>query len=204
LAAALANASVSSFLARSRCCRVKPLNCLSRLRTAVKYCMSAGSFAEYSFSTWPTMTLESVLIMHVVTPSAHNLRSPRMTASYSAILLVHLSDSKAKLRRAAYLYLMPVGDVMIAAVPAPAWHHALSQWMVQTFSRDSSCCHVGPVQSMMKSARTCDLIVVQGSKVMWYLESSAAHLAIRTNVSGFLNSSPRPLSEVTHTLNASK
>jgi hypothetical protein len=33
---------------------------------------------------------------------------------------------------------------------------------------------------------------------------SAAHLAIRTDASGFLNSSPRPQSEVTRTLNASK
>jgi hypothetical protein len=64
--------------------------------------MSVGSFVEYSFSTWLAMTLESILTMHVVTPSARSLRSPRMTASYSAILLVHLSDSKAKLRRAAY------------------------------------------------------------------------------------------------------
>jgi hypothetical protein len=142
--------------------------------------------------------------MHVVTPSAHNLRSPRMTASYSAIWLVHLSDSKVELRHAAYLYLMPTGDVMIAVVPAPAWHHVPSEWMVQTFSRDSSCCHVGPVQSMMKSARTCDLIVVLGLKVMWHSESSTAHLVIRTDASGFLNNSSRPLSEVTCTLNASK
>jgi hypothetical protein len=117
---------------------------------------------------------------------------------------VHLSDSKAKLRRAAYMYLTPVGDVIIVVAPAPAWHHAPSQCMVHTFSGDSSSCHVGHVQSTMKSARTCDLIVVLGSKVMWYPESSAAHLAIQTNASGFLNSSPRPLSEVTHTLNASK
>jgi hypothetical protein len=68
-----------------------------------------------------------------------------MIASYSAILLVHLSDSKAKLRRAAYLCLTPVGDMIIAAVPAPALHHALSQWMVHTFSGDSSCCRVGLV-----------------------------------------------------------
>jgi hypothetical protein len=99
---------------------------------------------EYSFSIWPTTTLESVLIMHVVTPRAHNLQSSRMTASYSAMLLVHLSDSKAKLRRAAYLYLTPVGDVIIAAAPALAWHHAPLQWMVQTFSEDS-CGHTGPV-----------------------------------------------------------
>jgi hypothetical protein len=166
--------------------------------------MSTGSFAEYSFLTWPATTLESVLTMHVVTPSARSLRRPRMTASYSAILLVHLLDSKAKLRRVTCLYLTPVGVVIIVAAPAPAWHHAPLQRMVHTFSRDSSCCHVGPVQSMMNSARTCDLIAVLGSKVMWYPESSAAHLAIRTDAFGFLNSSPRPLSEVTRTLNASK
>jgi hypothetical protein len=166
--------------------------------------MSVGSFAEYSFSTWPTTTLESVLTMQVVTPSALSLRRPRMMASYSAMLFMHLSDSKAKLRRAAYLCLMPVGDVIIAAAPTPAWHHAPSQWMVHTFSRGSSCCCVDLVQSTMKSARTYNLIVVLGSKVMWYPESSAAHLVIRTDASGFLNSSPSPLSEVTRTLKASK
>jgi hypothetical protein len=88
--------------------------------------MSTGSFAEYSFSTWSATTLESVLIMHVVTPSACNLQSPKMTASYSIMMLVHLSDSKAKLRRAAYLYLTPAGDVIIATAPAPAWRHAPS------------------------------------------------------------------------------
>jgi hypothetical protein len=163
-----------------------------------------GVFAEYSFLTWPATTLESILTMQVVTPSCRSLRRPRMMASYSAILLVHLSDSKAKLRHAAYLYLTHVGDVIIAAAPTLAWHHAPSQWMVHTFSGDSSCCHVGLVQSTMKSARTCDLIAVLCSKVMWYPESSAAHLAIQTDASGFLNSSPMPLSEVTRTLNALK
>jgi hypothetical protein len=166
--------------------------------------MSTGSFAEYSFLIRPVTTMESVLIMHVVTPRARNLRSPRITASYSAMLLVHLSDSKAKLRRAAYMYLTPTGDVIIAAVPAPAWHHAPSQWMVQTFSEDSSYGHTGPIQSTMKSTRTYDLIVVMGSKVMWYPDSSAAHLAILAVAFEFMNNSPRPLSEVTRTLNASK
>src|SRR5688572_32827761 len=105
--------------------------------------------------------------MQVVTPRALSLRMPRMTASYSAILLVHLSDSKAKLRRAAYLCLTPVGEVITAAAPAPAWHHAPSQWMVHTFSADVSGCVIGPVQSTMKSARTCDLMAVLGSKVIW-------------------------------------
>jgi hypothetical protein len=93
-------------------------------------------------------------MMHVVTPSALSLRRPRMTASYSAMLLVHLSDSRAKLRRVAYLCLTPVGEVMTAAAPAPAWHHASSKWIVQTFSADGSDCVIGPVQSMTKSART--------------------------------------------------
>jgi hypothetical protein len=103
----------------------------------------------------------------VVTPSALSLRRLRMTASYSAILLVHLSDSKAKLRHAAYLCLTPVGEVMTAAAPAPAWHHAPSQWIVHTFSADVSGCVIGPVQSTTKSARTCDLMAVLGSNVMW-------------------------------------
>jgi hypothetical protein len=38
--------------------------------------------------------------------------------------LAHLSDSRAKLRRVAYLYLTPAGDVIIVAAPALAWHHA--------------------------------------------------------------------------------
>jgi hypothetical protein len=66
------------------------------------------------------MTLESVLMVHVVTPRAWSLQRPRMTTSYSAMLFVHLSDSKAKLRCVVYLYLTPSGDVMIAATPAPA------------------------------------------------------------------------------------
>jgi hypothetical protein len=45
---------------------------------------------------------------------------PKMTASYSAMLFVHLFDSSAKLRRATYLYLTPAGDVIIAVAPAPA------------------------------------------------------------------------------------
>jgi hypothetical protein len=90
-----------------------------------------------------------------------------MTTSYSAMLFVHLSDSRAKLKRAANLCLTSAGEVMTAAAPAPAWHHAPSQWIVQTFSVDGSGCVIGPVQSTTKSARTCDLIVVLGSKVMW-------------------------------------
>jgi hypothetical protein len=48
------------------------------------------------------------------------------------------------------------------------------------------------------------LIAVLGSKMMWYPDSSAAYFAILGDAFGFLNNSPRPLSEVTRTLNASK
>jgi hypothetical protein len=58
-------------------------------------------------------------MMQVVTLRARSLRSPKMTASYSAILFVHLSDSSVKRRRAMYLYLSHVGYVMIVAAPAP-------------------------------------------------------------------------------------
>jgi hypothetical protein len=58
-------------------------------------------------------------MMQVLTPSALSLRRLSMAASYYAILLVHLSDSKAKLRRAAYLCLTPMGEVMTAAAPTP-------------------------------------------------------------------------------------
>jgi hypothetical protein len=42
-----------------------------------------------------------------------------MTASYSAMLLVHLSVSRAKLNRAAYLYLAPDGAVITADASTP-------------------------------------------------------------------------------------
>jgi hypothetical protein len=106
-------------------------------------------------------------MMQVVTPSALSLRRPMMATSYSAILLVHLSDSRAKLRRAAYLCLTPAGEVMTASTHAPSWHHAPSQWMVHTFSTDVSGCVIGLVQLTMKSARTFDLMAVLGSKVIW-------------------------------------
>jgi hypothetical protein len=116
---AFASMSASSFLFRSMCCSVNPLNCFYRLHTTDRYCMRTGSLAEQSFSIWPTTILELVFTIHVATPRALSFRSPRMTASYSSMLFMHLSYSSAKLRRATYLYLRLVGDVMIAAVPAP-------------------------------------------------------------------------------------
>jgi hypothetical protein len=64
-------------------------------------------------------TLESVLTMHVVTLRARSLRRPKVSASYSVMLFVHLSESSEKQRCAEYLCLSPTGDVMIAAAPVP-------------------------------------------------------------------------------------
>jgi hypothetical protein len=69
---------------------------------------------------WSAMTLESVKTMQVLMPSALSLRCPRMTASYSAMLLVHLSILRAKLNRVTYLYLPPDGAIITAAAPALA------------------------------------------------------------------------------------
>jgi hypothetical protein len=91
LAAAFVNMSASSFLLLSICWSVNPLNYFSSLRTADKYCMRTGSLAMQSFLICPATILDSVLAMHVVTSRAMSLRSPRMTASYSALLFVHLS-----------------------------------------------------------------------------------------------------------------
>jgi hypothetical protein len=191
-AGAFASMLACSFLLHSICCSVNPLNCFSRLHTADKYCIRTGSLAEQSFSICPVTILESVLTMQVVTPRALSFRSPRMTASYSAMLFVHLFDSSTKLRGATYLYLTPEDDVMTAATPAPAWHHAPSQWMVQTISILWWLDAKDPVQSTMKSARTCDLIAVPGSNVMLQPESSVVHFTILMDASGILNRSPRP------------
>jgi hypothetical protein len=65
--------SASSFLFRSMCCSVNPLNCFSRLRTTDRYCMRTGSLEEHSFSIWPATILESVFTIHVATPRARSL-----------------------------------------------------------------------------------------------------------------------------------
>lgn len=117
---AAAFTSASSFLPRSTCWIENPLNCFSIHRTTDRYWRRTGSRAVQSFSMWPTITLESILTMKVLTLSALSLRSPRMTALYSAILLLHLSVLRAKLKRAAYLYLAPDGVVIIATALALA------------------------------------------------------------------------------------
>jgi hypothetical protein len=59
---------------------------------------------------------------------AHSLRSPNSIASYSAMLLVHLSVSLVNYNRLAYLNFMSEGDIRTAAAPTPILPHALSQY----------------------------------------------------------------------------
>jgi hypothetical protein len=62
------------------------------------------------------------------TPIAPNLWRPSNIASYSAMLLLHLSVSTVNYNRPAYLNFMPEGDFSIAATPAPKTPQALSQY----------------------------------------------------------------------------
>jgi hypothetical protein len=59
----------------------------------VKYFLRVSSLAIHSFSIWLETTFESILRTHHWTPTALSLQSPNSMASYSAMLLVHLSVS---------------------------------------------------------------------------------------------------------------
>jgi hypothetical protein len=54
-----------------------------------------------------------------LTPRDLSLQRPRMSTSYSTILLVQLSILRAKLRCATYLYLAPDGAIIIDATLGP-------------------------------------------------------------------------------------
>jgi hypothetical protein len=65
----------------------------SILQTRAKYFSRVGFLAMHSISICLATTLESVQRMHLWIPMTLNLRSPIRIASYSAMLLVHLSVS---------------------------------------------------------------------------------------------------------------
>jgi hypothetical protein len=83
------------------------------------YLSKQASLAMHSFLIWPAITFKYVFNMQFWTPIALNLRRPSSTASYSAILFLHLSVSTVNYKCAAYLSLMPEGDIKIVAAPAP-------------------------------------------------------------------------------------
>jgi hypothetical protein len=83
-----------------------------------KYLSKVASLAMHYFSIWLAITLESVFSVQFWTPIARNLRNPNNIASYSAMLLLHLSIYAVNYKHAVYLSLMPEGDIRIAAAPA--------------------------------------------------------------------------------------
>jgi hypothetical protein len=89
------------------CWTVNLWNCFSRLRMPDKYCRRTDSRAAQAFSISSAIILQSILIMQVWTSRALILWIPRMTASYSVLLLVHLSK------------------------PLVTLSHAPSQWTIQ-------------------------------------------------------------------------
>ena len=86
----------------------------SILQTVSRYFCSSGSLALKLFSMWPEITWESVSITACLTESARSFDRARMIASNSGILFVHWNSSLA-----AYLSLMPDGEVSIATILAP-------------------------------------------------------------------------------------
>ena len=83
--------------------------------TTNRYLANSGSLAVYSFSTWPVMTWESVLIVRILAPRAFAFVSASIRPSYSAMLLVDLNSSLA-----VYFSRTPEGASRTVEAPTPA------------------------------------------------------------------------------------
>ena len=84
----------------------------SILRIVCMYFSNLRSLALELFSMWPKVTWESVLMIARLTESVRSFDRANMIASYSMLLFVHWNSSFA-----AYLSLIPAGEVKIAAIP---------------------------------------------------------------------------------------
>jgi hypothetical protein len=107
---------------------MNPLKKTSILQTVARYHSSVSSLAMHSFSIWSAVTLETIFRAQFWTPIARNLWRPNNTASYSALLLLHLSASAMNCSCAVYLNLIPEGDFNIATTPTLETPQALSQY----------------------------------------------------------------------------
>ena len=83
-----------------------------------------------------------------LTESARSFDRTSMIAPYSVLLFVHWNSSLA-----AYLSLMPDGEVKIAAIPGPADPHALSVCTVHIGSITFAVLGVSGVLFAKKSVR---------------------------------------------------
>ena len=75
---------------------------------------SSSSRAMYSFSTYPSMTWESVFTSSVLAPSAFAMLRTSIRPSYSAILFVALNSNLA-----AYFVQRPDGVTKMVEAPGP-------------------------------------------------------------------------------------
>jgi hypothetical protein len=72
-----------------------PLKEASILRTVSRYFSSFRSLALLLLSIWPVITCESDLRTALLIPIALRFQSPKIKASYFAMLFVHLNSSLA-------------------------------------------------------------------------------------------------------------
>jgi hypothetical protein len=151
-----ANSSASLFFFfLSKGSIVKPRKCRSIHRTSARYLISSSYLASLSFSTCSLMTSASHFTRKLLTPKARTFLKPRRSASYSLVLLVHLSEGSEYSSLAAYLNLTLAGEVMIAAIPTPLSPQDPSHLIYQTGTNSSSLLILlGNVQSTTKSAKT--------------------------------------------------
>jgi hypothetical protein len=103
----------------------------------------------HSFSILLAITLEFVFSMQFWTPIARNLRSPNSIASYSAMLLLHLSASAVNCKRATYLNLMLEGDVRIAAALASEALHARHSTHAMVYQSPGPQCNLRDPSSLL-------------------------------------------------------
>jgi hypothetical protein len=79
---------------------------------------------------------------------AHSLQSPSSTALYSAVLFMHLSTSLMNIRCAAYLSLMPEGEIRIAIAPALVPPQTPSQYICHGVSVTCLWCNWRALSSL--------------------------------------------------------
>jgi hypothetical protein len=119
LATALANSFASVFFAPSICWTVNPLKNLSVFQMAARYLSNVSSLTMHFFSILLATTLESIFRVQHYTPIAHNFQKPSSIASYSTMLLLHLSASAVNCSCTAYFNLIPECDFSITTAHGP-------------------------------------------------------------------------------------
>jgi hypothetical protein len=110
---------------------------------------------------------------------ACSLRRPNNTNSYSALLFMQLHVSFVNCRCAVYLALMSKGDTKTAIAPTQVLLQAPSQYTYHGVSKTGPLVLLeGSIQSVMKSAKTCNLMAFLVLKSITCSDNSIAHFPI--------------------------